>query len=63
MTTGERLAPNALVPCPSESSRKRHLAKAEHCSTCGTEGRTVPLPSLHIIVLRRRELRAIRGAA
>lgn len=63
MSARERLGPNSLVPCPSESSRKRHLAKAEHCPICGTDGRRVPLPSLHAIVLRRRHLRAIRGAA
>lgn len=34
MTVTLQLGPNDLVPCPSRSARKRHLAKAELCPIC-----------------------------
>lgn len=39
MTTTVRPGPNDLLPCKTPSSVRRHLAKAEECPTCGTEGR------------------------
>lgn len=48
------LGPNDLVPCPSSSARRRHVALAEACTACGTEGRTVRRPSLADIVAARR---------
>lgn len=62
-TTVSKLAPNDLVPCPSPSSLRRHLALAEHCPVCGTSGRRAPLPSLQAIILRRRRERLMRGVA
>lgn len=38
-TTATRLGPNDLEKCPSPGTIRRHLAKAEACLTCGTEGR------------------------
>lgn len=29
---------NATLPCGTDSARRRHLARAEHCDTCGVEG-------------------------
>jgi hypothetical protein len=52
-----------MLPCGTESARRRHLARVEYCGICGTLGRRVPLVSLHVIVARRRQLQAIRGAA
>lgn len=34
-----RPGPNDCLPCPSRSARLRHLARAEHCDTCGVEGK------------------------
>lgn len=62
MTSRKRFGANELIPCPSPSSLRRHLALAEYCATCGTEGRRVPLPSLAAVVACRRQLRA-RSAA
>jgi hypothetical protein len=45
--------PNDLLPCKTESARRRHLARAEHCDECGTEGRRVPVPSLMELLIRR----------
>lgn len=33
-----RPGPNDCLPCPSDSARRRHLARAEHCDTCRVEG-------------------------
>lgn len=27
-----------LIACPSDSSRRRHIARMEHCDTCRVEG-------------------------
>lgn len=44
MTAPERvpLHPNALLPCDTDTARRRHQALAEHCDVCGTEGRRTP---------------------
>lgn len=38
MAATVKLGPNDLVACPSESSRRRHLARAEACAVCDAEG-------------------------
>ncbi len=43
--TTTRPGPNGLLPCGTYSAVKRHLAKAEHCDVCGTEGRRIHLPT------------------
>lgn len=51
--TGETRSPygpNDLQACGEAGARKRHLALAQRCDICGTEGRTV-------------YLKPIRGAA
>lgn len=60
MNGRKRYGPNDVIPCPSPSSLKRHLATAEYCPVCGTQGRRVPVASLRAIVLRRQQM---RGAA
>jgi hypothetical protein len=59
------LGPNDLLPCPSETAKRRHLIRAERCRTCGTEGRWMPLPTLDDLIAERRRLREVldRGAA
>lgn len=34
MTAAVKLGPNELVPCPSDSARKRHAAHGELCPVC-----------------------------
>lgn len=36
--TPERLGPNALLPCGTESARRRHLAHGQTCAECGVDG-------------------------
>lgn len=59
------LGPNGLEPCGDDTAKRRHLALAEYCAACGTEGRRVPLPTLAELVAERRWLREVldRGAA
>lgn len=40
----DRLGPNDLAPCPSDSARRRHLAKAETCPVCEIGVGYEPLP-------------------
>jgi hypothetical protein len=42
----ERLGPNDCLPCGTESARRHHVAKAEHCDVCGTVGRRIYLKPL-----------------
>jgi hypothetical protein len=38
MTTPTGPGPNSLLPCGSESARRRHLARNETCPRCHVEG-------------------------
>lgn len=39
MTATTRPGPNDVLPCGTTSAARRHLAHAEACPTCRTEGR------------------------
>lgn len=58
---------NDLVPCPSDTARRRHFALGEHCDVCGIEGRRMRRMTLAEVVEFRRwqraELAAWDGAA
>lgn len=43
--TVTKLGPNDLQGCGTPAAEKRHWALAQHCPTCGTEGRPIGLTS------------------
>jgi hypothetical protein len=48
------LPPNALLPCPSDSARKRHAAHGELCPVCDADGgRQVACPDCGLPVALR----------
>lgn len=36
IAVGDRFGPNDLMPCGTQTAKRRHLAKGEECDTCGT---------------------------
>lgn len=55
---------NDVLPCGTEVARRRHIALAQWCPVCGTDGRRVALLSLDELVEQRREAaRVLRGGA
>ncbi|MGC4886739.1 hypothetical protein [Micromonospora sp. DT227] len=41
--TTDAPGPNDLLPCGTDSARRRHLARNEQCTLCGVEdGRRMP---------------------
>lgn len=50
------LGPNALEPCGTSTAKRRHVALAEHCSTCGTQGRRTRRLLLDELVAERRRM-------
>jgi hypothetical protein len=57
---------NDLLPCGSETARRRHRALAEGCEACGVEGRRDRRMSLAEVIAfrqRQRELQANWGDA
>lgn len=57
------LGANDLLPCGTPTAYRRHVALAERCITCGTDGRTEPRPSLADIVAGYRQAAAVLRAA
>ncbi len=41
-TSADAPGPNDLLPCGTDSARRRHLARNERCARCGVEDGRAP---------------------
>ena len=54
------LGMNDLLPCGSDTARRRHVALAEGCAACGIEGWTARRMTLAEVVEFRRRQRELQ---